>query len=99
MSYEKKLEVCFHIDPYEINYDECDKDWSSFPNIAHGDILNYLVFSTNAVTFKEMKSYKSLEAHNYFTSGFVNPIIYHKAWQQNKHLILGEVECFIFYCY
>ena len=91
MSYEKKIQLCFNIDPYELKYDECDNDWNCFPNIAHGDIINYLVFSTNAVTFEEMKAYKSLEAHNYFTSGWVNPTIHHKVLQQKKHLLLGEV--------
>ncbi|XP_067132192.1 uncharacterized protein [Centruroides vittatus] len=34
--------------------------------------VNYLVLTTNAVTLDQMKAYKSLDAHNYLTSGFIH---------------------------
>ncbi|KAK8780819.1 hypothetical protein V5799_017840 [Amblyomma americanum] len=34
-------------------------------------LINYLVLSTSDVSLQQMKAYKSLEAHNYFTSGRV----------------------------
>ncbi|KAH7954795.1 hypothetical protein HPB49_021866 [Dermacentor silvarum] len=47
-------------------------DVDLLPVTTHADIVNYLVLSTNFVSLTEMQSYKSLEAHNYFTSGRVS---------------------------
>ncbi|KAG0444735.1 hypothetical protein HPB47_013443, partial [Ixodes persulcatus] len=35
------------------------------------DIVNYLVFSVSYATLQEMKAFKPLESHNYFTSGWM----------------------------
>ncbi|KAH7982824.1 hypothetical protein HPB52_007351 [Rhipicephalus sanguineus] len=43
----------------------------AFPEVSHGDIVNYFVYSTNLVTLGEIKAYKPMESHNYFTSGWV----------------------------
>lgn len=56
-----------------MNIEDCADYWDQFPNISHGDIYHCLVHSTNSVTNVQMKAYKSLESHNYFTSGWVNP--------------------------
>lgn len=46
-------------------------DADLLPETTHVDIMNYLVLSTSYVSCQQMKAYKSLEAHNYFTSGWV----------------------------
>lgn len=89
--YKSKIDYCAGIDPYEISYDTCETDWNLFPNIQHGDIVNYLVFSTSSATLQQMKAYKSMEAHNFFTSGFVKQEIYLKAVDTERVLLLGEV--------
>lgn len=99
ISYGKKVKLCFDIDPYEANMEEFDQDWDLFPNVSHGDIYHYLVHATNAVTNVQMKAYKSLQSHNYFTSGWVNPHIYHKVLKDKKHLLLGEVCLLHIYLY
>lgn len=38
--------------------------------VVYPDIYNHLVLATNYATQEEMKMYKSLEAHSFFTSGF-----------------------------
>lgn len=65
-------------------------DVDLFPEISYGDILNYLVFSANFLTLEEMKAFKSTEAHNYFTSGWVKSLSA-KQLQDDKVLLLGEV--------
>ncbi|KAG0428508.1 hypothetical protein HPB47_024511 [Ixodes persulcatus] len=70
--YVKKLELCDGEDPYELCVGvDTTADAGVFPNITHGDIVNYLVFSVSYATLQEMKAFKSLESHNYFTSGWV----------------------------
>ncbi|KAH9372244.1 hypothetical protein HPB48_003451 [Haemaphysalis longicornis] len=65
-------------------------DVDLFPEIRYGDILSYLVFSANFFTLEEMKAFKSTEAHNYFTSGWVKSLSA-KQLQDDKVLLLGEV--------
>ena len=65
-------------------------DVSAFPEVSHGDIVNYLVFSSSFATLEEIKAYKSLESHNYFTSGWVKTLSA-KRLQGEKVLLLGEV--------
>lgn len=36
--------------------------------------MDYLVFSTDLVTLGEIKAYKSMEPHDYFTSGWVKSL-------------------------
>lgn len=96
-SYEKKVSLCFNIDPYELSFEDCDNDWDIFPRISHGNIYHYFVYSTNSLNNVQMNAFKSLESHNYFTSGWVNPLIHHKALPEMKHLLLGEVCLFHVY--
>ena len=89
--YTKKL-TDFHInDPYEMPVSEFQGNIEDWPEVSNGDIVNYLVFGTNTVTHKQMKSFKSLEAHNYYASGCINNEVYAKKLQDDVILILGEV--------
>ncbi|KAH7974079.1 hypothetical protein HPB49_009599 [Dermacentor silvarum] len=65
-------------------------DASLLPSVAHGDIVNYLVFSTSFVTLDQMKAYESLESNNYFTSGWGKSISTRRLGE-DKVLLLGEV--------
>ncbi|XP_070389040.1 uncharacterized protein [Dermacentor albipictus] len=68
--YEAKVIMCDGIDPYTLCAGtDTTTDVGLLPVTTHADIVNYLVLSTNHVSLTEMKAYKSLEAHNYFTSG------------------------------
>ena len=46
----------------------------ALPNIEWPDIFNYLVNSSCTYTFKTLKNYKSLEAYQYFVSGWVKEV-------------------------
>lgn len=72
--YEEKVNMCCDgVDPYTLCAGtDTTADVDLLPVTTHADIVNYLVLSTNYVSLAEMKAYKSLEAHNYFTSGRVS---------------------------
>ncbi len=55
--YTKKLKNFNILDPYEISFSECEENVDKWPEIEHGDIVNYLVFSTHSFTHNQMKSY------------------------------------------
>ncbi|KAH7986311.1 hypothetical protein HPB49_026023 [Dermacentor silvarum] len=76
-------------------------DASLLPSVAHGDIVNYLVFSTSFVTLDQMKAYESLESNNYFTSGWGEPLSKVgecplKVWllcKQSSTVVTGHCTC------
>lgn len=89
--YEEKVRMCDGVDPYTLRPGtDTTTDVNALPEVTHGDIVNYLVYSSSFVTLQEMKAFKSLEAHNYFTSGWVKSLST-KRLQQGKVLLLGEV--------
>ncbi|KAH6921212.1 hypothetical protein HPB50_027801 [Hyalomma asiaticum] len=82
--------MCDRIDPFTLRRGtDTSSDVNVFPDICYGDIANYLVFSANYLTLEEMKAFKSTEAHNYFTSGWVKGVSA-KQLQDDKVLLLGE---------
>lgn len=89
--YTKKLNDFNVEDPYEISFSELVENIEEWPQLEFGDIVNYLVFGTHTFTHQQMKAYKSLEAHNYYTSGWVNNRVYIKLLSQERILMLGEV--------
>ena len=65
-------------------------DQEFWPPVTHGDILYYFVFSPSPIcSLEEMKAYKSLESHNYFTSGWVKEI--YAAKIDSKFVVRGRV--------
>ncbi|KAH6945763.1 hypothetical protein HPB50_009822 [Hyalomma asiaticum] len=88
LRYAEKVEMCDRIDPFTLRPDT-SSDVNVFPDICYGDIANYLVFSANYLTLEEMKAFKSTEAHNYFTSGWVKGLLA-KQLQDDKVLLLCE---------
>lgn len=89
--YKEKIQLCENVDPYTLRLGmDTSTDASLLPSVAHGDIVSYLVFSTSFVTLDQMKAYKSLESHNYFTSGWVKSLSAKKLGE-DKVVLLGEV--------
>ncbi|KAH6945978.1 hypothetical protein HPB50_010981 [Hyalomma asiaticum] len=92
LRYAEKVEMCDRIDPFTLRPGtDTSSDVNVFPGICYEDIANYLVFSANYLTLEEMKAFKSTEAHNYFTSGWVKGLSA-KQLQDDKVLLLGEGE-------
>lgn len=91
LRYAEKVRMCDNIDPFTLRAGmDTSSDVDIFPDISYGDIVNYLVFSANYLTLEKMKAFKSTEAHNYFTSGWVKDLSA-KQLQDDKVLLLGEV--------
>nr|XP_054928796.1 uncharacterized protein LOC129385755 [Dermacentor andersoni] len=89
--YRAKIEMCDGIDPYELCIGkDATPNVDLLPTVTHADIVNYLVLSTSHVTLQQMKAYKSLEGHNYFTSGWVKSIAA-KQLASERVIVLSEV--------
>ena len=55
--YTQKTE-CIGVDPYEMPKQKFSSDHKCLPAITYIDILNYLVNSTCAYTFEELRAFK-----------------------------------------
>ncbi|KAH7985001.1 hypothetical protein HPB52_024380 [Rhipicephalus sanguineus] len=88
--YEAKISMCDGVDPYTLCAGtDTTTDVELLPVTTHADIVNYLVLWTNHVSLTEMKAYKSLEAHNYFTSGRVSGVTA-KRLPSKRVIVLSE---------
>ena len=70
-------------DPY-YQVTEWKKDLSCLPCVTFPDIFVYCVLRTGMHGADEMKAYRSLEAFNYFESGFVQELLTHKVQEGAK---------------
>ncbi|XP_070389790.1 uncharacterized protein [Dermacentor albipictus] len=79
---KEEVQMCYGMDPCTLRPGvDTTMDVNVFPEVTHGDIVNYLVYSSS---FVEMKAFKSMEALKYFTSRRVRSL-------SAKVLLLGEV--------
>lgn len=66
-----KVTKCGGDDPLALSDYYITNSVGSYPSVDRADINGCLVHGTNFVTQGQLKSYKSLEAHNYVTSCLV----------------------------
>lgn len=71
-------------------------DLNFLPAIESMDTCNYLVLQTSFYTANQMKAYKSLEAYNYFISGWVQDLGT-KLLHDDFRLVFALVSCFSFH--
>ncbi|KAH9371049.1 hypothetical protein HPB48_011433 [Haemaphysalis longicornis] len=89
--YDENIRMCDNVDPYPLQpVLNTVTNVNEFPELMHRDIVNYLVYSSSFVTLEEMKAYKSIEAHNYFTSVCVASLSA-KRLQGDNVPVVGEV--------
>lgn len=63
--YEAKISMFDGVDPYTIRVGmNTTSDSDLLLATTHVDIITYLVLSTSYISLLQMKTYKSLEAHN-----------------------------------
>lgn len=90
--YLEKIQLVNSQDPYLLMKDNCvvwTTDLEIVPSIAYPDIFNYLVLTKSAYTLEEFKSYKSLDAYNFFVSGWVSNVKWFLV--DNNVLVVAEV--------
>ncbi|XP_070547277.1 uncharacterized protein [Ptychodera flava] len=88
--YMQKIELCDFIDPYTLQNKQLSPDPKRFPEVQYPDIVNYLVLQTSFCTGEQVKNWKSMDAYNFFISGWVQPL-FSKTLTGDKILILGRV--------
>lgn len=64
-------------------------DLDILPSITYPDVFNYLVLTKSVYTLEQFKAYKSLDAYNFFVSGWVS----NTKWLafNNNVLVVAEV--------
>ena len=73
--YREKLEKLGGMtDPYLNWQSEASIDWQLWPDVEYPDIFNYLIESPSVYTGESLKAYRSLDAYNYFVSGWVESV-------------------------
>ncbi|XP_049522544.1 uncharacterized protein LOC125945034 [Dermacentor silvarum] len=90
--YKEKIVLCDGVDPYQLPVGaQAAVNASLLPPVTHVDIINYLVLSTSYASLDQMKAYKSLDSHNYFTSGWVRNLIAKKL-PSKRVVLLSQVK-------
>lgn len=87
--YIEKVKVC-GFDPYELKKSQFKDELKLWPSIEYPDIVNYLLVQTSWATKEQMKAYKSLDAYNFFVSGWVHSVLV-KEVQPDKVLVFSRV--------
>ncbi|XP_028517658.1 uncharacterized protein LOC110248026 [Exaiptasia diaphana] len=86
--YREKVEIC-GLDPYTLKPSDYVEDLARLPAIEYPDIVNYLVLQTSWATNAQMKAYKSLDAYNFFVSGWVGSLLT-KEVKEDRILVHGR---------
>ena len=92
--YREKVLTC-GFDPYMLKKSECSEDLADYPSVEYPDIVNYLVLQTSWITGQQMKAYKSMDAYNFFVSGWVNTIFTKPVAGTDKVVVTARVNHFI----
>ena len=66
-------------------------DWQHWPNVEYGDIYHYLVTTHSTYTQDQLKSYKSLDAYNFFVNGWIANITVASVPRANSYLVRAKV--------
>ena len=88
--YREKVFTC-GFDPYVLKKSECSEDLADYQSVEYPVIVNYLVLQTSWITGQQMKAYKSMDAHNFFVSGWVNTIFTKPAAGTDKVVVTARV--------
>lgn len=66
-----KIKLIKDVDPFALTTADLDYTMNGIPPVTYPDIFSYLVLTHSLYTLEQMKAYKSLDAHKYFSAGFV----------------------------
>ena len=86
--YEKKLKlVGLQECPYALADAAWEDDVTKWPGVEFPDIVMYLIGTPGEYTREKLKAYKSLDAYNYFTSGWVGTCEINKEFSVLKNIV------------
>ena len=88
--YREKVFKC-GFDPYMLKKSEYSENLADYPSVEYPDIVNYLVLQTSWITGQQMKAYKSMDAYNFFVSGWVNTIFTKPTAGTDKVVVTARV--------
>lgn len=95
LRYQEKITVC-GFDPYALRKSDFSENIELLPKVQYPDIVNYLVLQTSWATKTQMKAYKSMDAYNFFVSGWVNTLCI-RSVDADKVVVFARVsKCFFF---
>jgi len=75
-------------DPYNLRENQFVDDVLKWPNVAYGDLYNYLIKTPGPYTKESMDAYKSLEAYNFFYCGHVRTVFFYETSPTSSYAIL-----------
>jgi len=75
-------------DPFSLAEDKWVDDVRRWPQVEFGDIYTYLIETKGEYTKESLKAYKSLEAFNFFHSGYVRTVFYYECSHSSKVAVL-----------
>ncbi|XP_054720573.1 uncharacterized protein LOC129230197 [Uloborus diversus] len=87
--YIEKIKDINYKDPYLLHNTELSTSASDLPDVTYIDIVNYMVYGVSAYTLEEFKAYKSLQAYNLFSCGWVLNVFAKK--MAAMCLVIGKV--------
>ncbi|XP_041371313.1 uncharacterized protein LOC121384798 [Gigantopelta aegis] len=86
--YDGKLAIInCHMCPYRLPAGVWKNQPMEWPELQWGDVYSFLIESPGVFTRESMKAYKSLEAHNYFLSGWVQTVLNYQP-PDSIHIVL-----------
>nr|XP_055065240.1 uncharacterized protein LOC129447500 [Misgurnus anguillicaudatus] len=78
--------------PFSLPSSSWRNDPTEWPNVNYGDIYNYLIESPGIYTHNLMKNFRSLDAHNFFISGWVQVVYHHKPANSDCTVFKADVK-------
>ncbi|KAL7290566.1 hypothetical protein TKK_0014023 [Trichogramma kaykai] len=90
LRYCDKVKCIGGIDPYTITSIMFSEEKSTLPKVQILDMMSYFVFTHSVYTTQQLKALKSLEAHKYYTAGFVHSVKHVKI--NNHFVVLAKVK-------
>ncbi|KAG5869534.1 hypothetical protein JTB14_018666 [Gonioctena quinquepunctata] len=88
--YLMKLKLIKDLDPFTFASADLDYSVGGIPPVAYPDIFSYIVLTHSFYTHEQMKAYKTLDAHEYFSAGFVLKI--RTKIINDFHVMVGKVK-------
>ena len=87
--YTEKIRLINGLDPFSSSL---GKAVDAFPPVDASDLVSYLVLQTSFMTSQQFKARKSLEAYNFFVSGWIKEV---KSFiVSEKFVVVGRVSKF-----